>query len=304
MRNYQGENDYWRIREFLRQAFQCYGRRERSWQPFRFDYWRWHVNENIHHLRLSDVIFIWETARGQIIAVVNPEDPGEAHFQVHPDWRTPELMMEMIVAAEQYLAVPASDGRSRLRIWANEHDRLLQGILMQQGYHKGEWPEYQRHRSLAMPIQAAPLAPGYTVRSLGDRDELPARSYLSWQAFHPDEPDERYEGWTWYLNVQRAPLYRRDLDLVAVAPDGELASFCTIWFDDVTRTGTFEPVGTAPAHQRRGLGKAVMCEGLHRLQQLGATLATVGSYSAGAGALYASAGFTAYELSERWEKSL
>jgi hypothetical protein len=35
-------------------------------------------------------------------------------------------------------------------------------------------------------------------------------------------------GWRWYRDVQRAPLYRRDLDLVAVAPDGELAAFCTL----------------------------------------------------------------------------
>jgi hypothetical protein len=100
------------------------------------------------------------------------------------------------------------------------------------------------------------------VRALGEVEELPARSWASWRAFHPDEPDERYQGWEWYHNIQRIPLYRRDLDVVAVAPNGEIASFCTVWFDDVTRTGVFEPVGTAPEHQRRGLGKAVMCEGL------------------------------------------
>jgi GNAT superfamily N-acetyltransferase len=104
------------------------------------------------------------------------------------------------------------------------------------------------------------------------------------------------------LNVQRAPLYRRDLDLVAVAPDGEIAAFCTIWFDDVTRTATFEPVGTVPDHQKRGLGKALMSEGLHRAQRLGADLAFVGSYSEAAHALYASVGFVDYELDEPWEK--
>jgi len=33
-----------------------------------------------------------------------------------------------------------------------------------------------------------------------------------WNAFHADEPDDRYEGWDWYHNIQHAPLYRRDLD--------------------------------------------------------------------------------------------
>ena len=58
----------------------------------------------------------------------------------------------------------------------------------------------------------------------------------------------------------------RTYRIVAVAPSGEFAAFCTVWFDDVTRTGAFEPVGTAPAHRRRGLGKAVMCEGVPSLR--------------------------------------
>ena len=39
-----------------------------------------------------------------------------------------------------------------------------------------------------------------------------------------------------------------------------------------------------PAHQRKGLGKALLAEGLRRVQRLGATLTTVGSYSHEAGA--------------------
>jgi GNAT superfamily N-acetyltransferase len=89
---------------------------------------------------------------------------------------------------------------------------------------------------------------------------------------------------------------------VAIAPDGAVASFCTVWFDDVTRTGVFEPVATVPAHQRRGLGRAVMSEGLRRLRRMGATRAYVGSYSVEAGGLYAAMGFTDYDLSEGWDR--
>jgi GNAT superfamily N-acetyltransferase len=85
--------------------------------------------------------------------------------------------------------------------------------------------------------------------------------------------------------VQRVPLYRRDLNIVAVAPDGELAAICTVWFDDVTRTAVLEPVGTHPEHQKRGLGKAVMSDGLRRAERLGATLATVSSYGKAAHAI-------------------
>lgn len=43
-----------------------------------------------------------------------------------------------------------------------------------------------------------------------------------------------------------------------------------------------------------------MSEGLRRAQELGATLATVSSYSDGAHALYASMGFTGFDLAEPW----
>jgi mycothiol synthase len=107
---------------------------------------------------------------------------------------------------------------------------------------------------------------------------------------------------SWYRNIQTAPLYRRDLDLVAIAPEGEIAAFCTIWFDDVTRSGYFEPVATVPARQRRGLGRAVTTEGLRRLQRMGATTAFVSGYRTAANALYRSVMGPDHELYEPWVK--
>jgi mycothiol synthase len=308
MRTAQRENDYWQIREFLREVFLLNGRRELSWQVYRFDYCRWHGFENMGHFQMEEDVFLWETDGGRIAAVLNPEGRGQAFLQVHPRHRIPGLEEEMLVVAEEHLSRAHPDGRRRLWIWAHEQDELRKDILTRHGYTKGDEPEYQRRRPVsgdsARPIPDGPVPEGYTVRAVGDVEDLPARSYVSWKAFHPDEPEDKYDGWEWYRNVQRAPLYRRDLDLVAVAPGGEFASFCTVWFDDVTRTGAFEPVGTAPSHQRHGLGKAVMCEGLRRLKRMGATLAYVGSYTAAAHALYASVGFTEYDRSEPWGKEL
>jgi predicted N-acetyltransferase YhbS len=302
LRNYQGESDYWRIRAFLRQVFELNGRRDRSWNVVRWDYWRWHGNENIEHFRLEDVIWLWE-ADSEIVGVLNPEGHGEAFLQVHPTRGTPELVEAMVAQAEAGLTAIGPEGGRRLCVWAGAYDRARQALLARRGYGKGEWPEYQRRRSLEGTIEPVTVAAGYCVRALGDAEDLPKRSWVSWRAFHPDEQDEKYEGWTWYPNVQRAPLYRRDLDLVAVAENGEHAAFCTVWFDDVTRTAVFEPVGTAPEHQRRGLGRAVMTEGLRRAQRLGATQAMVASYGAAAHALYEAMGFTTFELFERWRRT-
>jgi ribosomal protein S18 acetylase RimI-like enzyme len=78
-----------------------------------------------------------------------------------------------------------------------------------------------------------------------------------------------------YQRLRSKPLYRSDLDLVVETPDGELAAYCIIWWDPVTKTGEFEPVGTAERFRRRGYGKAVVLEGLRRLRELGAEYAVV-----------------------------
>ncbi|NJN18040.1 MAG: GNAT family N-acetyltransferase [Oscillochloris sp.] len=223
--------------------------------------------------------------------------------EVDPAFRSPELEAALIATAEMQYAVRQADGTQQLTIWTHETDALRREIVQRRGYRRGGHPEFQRRRSLDRPIPAGAAPTGYTIRALGDEYEHPARSWLSWKVFHPNDPDERYEGWEWYRNVQRAPLYRRDLDLVAVAADGEFAAFCTLWFDDMTRSAALEPVGTHPAHQRKGLARALISEGLRRVRDCGATLCTVGSYSDAAGACYAAVGFDSYELSEPWFKT-
>jgi mycothiol synthase len=302
MRMYQNEDDYWRIRQFLREVSLLNDRHDYSWSLLRWDYWVWHVNMNIYHFKLEEAVHLWE-AGGQIVAMVNPDSTGEAFFQVRPGYQSEELLCEMLDAAEARLPVQKENGRRELITWVNAEDVLHRDVLTQRGYTRSSYKaEHMRSRSLTQPVPDSVPPGGYTVRALGDESELPARSWLSWKGFHPDEPDDKYEGWEWYKNVQRIPLYRRDLDIVAVASDGELSAFCTVWFDDVTRTAVFEPVATHPDHQKRGLGKAVMSEGLRRVQKLGANLATVSSYSDGAHALYASLGFIEFDLLEPWIK--
>ncbi len=312
-RPYHDEEDYWRIRAFLREVMLLNGCRELSWPVARLDYWRWHVVLNCRHVdSFESATFLWETPGGQIAAVLNPEGRGEAHFQVHPAWRTPQLTEAMLDVAEERLAERRPDGHKALMVWAAGSDVALHEFLARRDYALDDRPnmaERQRWQRLPSAAEARPVPEGYTVRSLGEAEELPARSWVSWRAFHPNEPDEEYEGWEWYHNIQRQPLYRRDLDIVAVpdqprstryAPTGEMGAFCTAWYDDVTRTAYFEPVGAAPEHQRRGLGRAVLIEGLHRLERMGCVLACVGGYSVRANALYASAGFEEYDVSAPW----
>jgi mycothiol synthase len=274
---------------------------EKSWHVARLDYWRWHKITNLGDGRLEQDVFLWETEEGQIAGVLNREQAGHAYLQVHPELRTPALEEEMLVIAEAHLAVDRGDERV-LQVWRDDQDALRLAILERRGYVKGQEVEQQWRRDLDSPIPDVAVPPGYTVRALGDVDELPARSWASYRGFHPDAPEEGYRGWEWYLNVQRCPLYRRDLDIVAVAPGGEIASFCTLWYDGVTRSAYVEPVATVPEHRQRGLARAAITEGLGRVKRLGATRAFLGGYAPAANARYASVMSPEHDRSEEWVK--
>ncbi len=302
-RCYQTDDDFWRMRAFLRQVFLLNDRHEHSWHVVRLDYARWHTCLNCAHVRLEDVAYLWE-AEGQIVALMMPDGGrGEAHLCVHPGLRTLALEEEMLAVAEERLMQVGPDGLRRLRVWSPARDALRQGLLTRRGYVRDRWVEHQWRRPLDAPIPAVPLASGYAIRCVGDGLELLERCYASGLGFHEGDIKTAVENRDdpgWYRNIQTAPLYRRDLDLVAVAPDGAVAAFCTAWFDDVTRSGCFEPVATVPAHRRRGLGRALLTEGLRRLQRMGATVASVAGSGPAANGLYESVMGPDYDLYESW----
>ncbi len=102
-----------------------------------------------------------------------------------------------------------------------------------------------------------------------------------------------------YGRLQAAPLYRPDLDVMVVAPSGELACYALGWFDPGSRTGLMEPVGTHQAFRRQGLGKRLIRELTRRMGALGAQKITIGSYEKNQAStgLYQSAG---YRLNGSW----
>lgn len=69
----------------------------------RWDYWRWHVNENILRFNLNAAIFLWESDDGRLAAVLHPDGAGEAVLQVRPDFHSLKLDLEMMaVGFTQY----------------------------------------------------------------------------------------------------------------------------------------------------------------------------------------------------------
>jgi mycothiol synthase len=299
----QDEADYWRIRNFLREVFLINGRLEHSWNVARLDYWRWHIIKNCQSTDLFEkVTATWQKEDGELAAVLHPISQHEIRLHVHPHFRTPELENEMIAFAEEHYADRTSDGKHILYVPVFTDDFQRQETLSERGFStQPGWGHHWR-RDLDMPLPKAAIPTGYEIRSMGTLEEYPARSWASFRAFHADEPTENCDGdFSWYLNIQSAPLYRRDLDVIAATPEGEIATFCTIYYDDFTRSAVTVLVGTAAEHWRRGLGKAVMIEGMHRLKNLGCTRVFSTAHDEAADALYGSV-MQEMKVTDTWVK--
>jgi mycothiol synthase len=169
-------------------------------------------------------------------------------------------------------------------------------ILRARGWTAGETTLSQYLQPLDVELDPPRVPEGYTIRSLSGPEEVPARVEVHRAAFAPSRMTvEKYA----ILGDQR--LYRRDHDIVVVAPDGTFAAFAICWLDRNGSIGEFEPVGTHPDHQRRGLGRAVMRHGLRLMRAAGLRDALVFSLTSNTAseALYRSAGFDRVALHRR-----
>ena len=306
MRPYRGEDDYWAIRRFLRETLQENGGRMHSWHVNRLDYWKHHVSVSCELGDLAGTVFLWEDEHGRMAAVVLPETPGQIFLQIAPGVRTTGLEEEVIATAEQRLGAQRADGVFRIVLWVSERDTVRQEIVTRRGFEKHELARTQDHsRSLLESIPEPETPEGIVLQSQGNPSDHPKRSLASWRAFHPDEPDDGADpSGMWYERIQHAPLYRRDLDVVAVDEKGDYAGFCTCWFDDVTRSAVLEPVGTIPAYRRRGLGRALIAEAMQRARKLGAIKIYVGSEDPAACAFYEAIGLPVVDRYAAWTKIL
>ena len=100
--------------------------------------------------------------------------------------------------------------------------------------------------------------------------------------------------------LQMTTLYDPTLDLSVETVDGEPAGYALFWLDPVTGVGQLEPMRVFDDHQRRGLARALLTEGLDRLATRGARRLVVGFDGPAGEALYLGAGFSVTATLRAW----
>jgi ribosomal protein S18 acetylase RimI-like enzyme len=224
------------------------------------------------HLNPREHIRLWHDDEGNLVGyAVLGEDPS-FDWQVLPEHEWSGIEAEAMAWAESRLTElrsPDAQAWSGSMVSGSRQDNAERvAFLERHGFrYSGDFAEVNMLRSLADPIPDSVVPSGYQVRTFAGADELSSRAaaqrevWKPWTVGNVSDDD--------YAQFMRLPGYYRELDVVAVTPDGVIAAYVNGWVDPVNRIGDFGPVGALPAYRRQGLTRAVLLEGLRRMRSHG-----------------------------------
>ena len=168
-------------------------------------------------------------------------------------------------------------------------DALAKEFLGQLGF-KGKASDYVQLIRALDSIPEVQLPEGFHIRSAAGVHEAELLGEVHNGAFGPKWGTAAYD----YQKVMQTPGYDANGELVVTAPDGRFAAFTIIWFDPISSSGLFEPVGCHEEFRRQGLTSALMFEGMKRMKEAGMKVANVGCETEAACKFYKAVGFETY----------
>ncbi len=299
-RPYRDDEDFWRVRNLLLETYSITPP-DFNWDVRRWDGSRFHHKEPVWEPYWEGRVGLWETADGRLVGAVHPESEAEAFLEIHPDYR--QVEEEMLAWAESHLVKATEDGtQHQLTVFVYEYDALRRRLLERRGFqkmpHGGVIRRLHFGNKVLPPVE---VPEGYTLRTARAHDAEEYQRFADLlnaafnRTFHKAQEIRTFRA--------TAPSYRPDLDLFAESADGSLAANVGVIYVEEIRAGLYEPVCTHPDHRQKGLARALMLEGMHRLKALGATEVTVGTGDmVPANQLYESVGFPETYKGYHWRK--
>jgi mycothiol synthase len=251
-----------------------------------------------------ELIRIWEDDQGLAAWMLVQPRYKSFDAQVRPDLRGGELEREVLEETETLLLELMKKYQvSSDKIYADAFrgDTARIQLLTELGWEPDNQLPYVLNRMEIIPVAVPELPEGFSFRTATGVEDASALAEVHNAAFNPTN-------WTpeLYRKVMESPGYDPERELVIQAPDGKLVTFCIIWFDQLNRTGSFEPVGTHRDYQRRGFGRAVMLYGMQKMTAAGMEYATVAHFgdNEAAKGLYQSLGFKPWHLLDEYSKPI
>jgi GNAT superfamily N-acetyltransferase len=223
------------------------------------------------HLNPQEFIRLWHVD-GKLVGYATLGEDPSFDCQVLPEYEWSGIEAEALAWAESRVAELhwryPEQLNGHLVAGARQDDARRIAFLEQNGFtYSGDFSEVNMLRSLDEPISAPTVPDGFQVREAAETGDIPNRAaaqrevWQPWSVGNVSDDD--------YARFMQMPGYRRDLDIVTVAPDGVIAAYVNGWPDPVNRIGDFGPVGALPAYRRQGLTRAALLESLRRMQAQG-----------------------------------
>jgi ribosomal protein S18 acetylase RimI-like enzyme len=185
--------------------------------------------------------------------------------------------------------------------WVADADQELVDQLERDGYEPAYATRCYRWDLARGRIPQADLPAGWTLRATAGEDEANSRRAASHAAFESTMPPAMHL--QRYLDFMRSPVYVPEHDLIAVTPQGRVASFM-VWWADPSGVAQIEPFGTHPDFQRQGVGRALIYHGLAEMRAAGMHTARVSTDAAGhATSFYEGVGFQEAGTIRWWKRS-
>jgi len=239
-----------------------------------FEWGRWEWAFSLSFLDTENLarIGVWES-ENQIVALATYEEaPGAIYFCIDPAFRS--LKAEMLDYASCHLR--GADGS--LKVLINNTDGELQQIAAGKGFVATQEVEGNAVYDIDVAAIDYSLPPGFSIISLADGLDILKFHRVLWRGFdHGAVPPATEDDLAQRRTSISGPHLKPELCMLVVAPSGDYASYCGMWYDSATEYALVEPVATDPDYRKLGLGKAAVLEGIKRCGALGARQAYVGS---------------------------
>ncbi|HEV3197863.1 MAG TPA: GNAT family N-acetyltransferase [Bryobacteraceae bacterium] len=250
----------------------------------------WLMRDHTHR-ELSLDISLWEDRDGRLIGWTYFRSNGEFNFLVAPGFVDKSLVDEMLTTVDEAweAQIGAGDPPVVLSTYGIDRDRSEQDRVAAEALQRHGFEPFEQGGALVRSLDDVPdpaLPPGYRLGFVRENDDVIGRVEAQRAAFTRSRLTLQT-----YERVRSAWPYRAELDRVVKADDGAIVAFCTAWIDDQNASGLLEPVGSHPAHRRRGLAKAACLDALLALRNAGSRTAQVGYETDAALATYRSIGF-------------
>ncbi len=205
---------------------------------------------------------------------------------------------EMLLYAKNNLS---SDGKFGVMI--ADTDLEFQDIAARLGFIATEQKESDAIFYLDKTSTAYDLPEGFHITSMKETYDLYQYGRILWKGFnHELNGEGEFEFSKEKEQAKKEEMIRPNVDLslkvAVVAPDGNFAAYCGMWYDPEAGYAVIEPVATDPDYRKMGLGKAVVLEGIRRVGELGAKIALVGSSQQ----FYYSIGLRPYATTTMWRE--